>query len=79
MQQSGSVGNSDLMLSRGGYKAGDRRKTFAFGRAARGAAEQTSGGIAAGRRTPWTSAFPNGTRPPVSMGILSLAALAVLW
>lgn len=43
-----SEGNGDLRLSRGGYKPGDWRKTFTFGKAARGAAEQTPGGIAAG-------------------------------
>ena len=41
-------GNGDLRLSRGGYKPGDWRKTFTFGKAARGAAEQTNGGLAAG-------------------------------
>lgn len=43
-----SEGNGDLRLSRGGYKPGDWRKTFTFGKAARGAAEQTNGGLAAG-------------------------------
>lgn len=47
-QQSGGGGNSSLMLSRGGYKPGDWRKTFTFGKAARGGAEQTNGGLAAG-------------------------------
>lgn len=45
--QDGADGNGDLRLSRG-YRPGDWRKTFTFGKAARGAAEQTNGGIAAG-------------------------------
>ena len=48
ISQDGADGNGDLRLSRGGYKPGDWRKTFTFGKAARGAAEQTNGGIAAG-------------------------------
>ena len=51
---SGDMEGGDLRLSRGGYKPGDWRKTFTFGKAARGAAEQTNGGLAAGeeRRLP---------------------------
>jgi hypothetical protein len=45
---SGDMEGGDLRLSRGGYKPGDWRKTFTFGKAARGAAEQTNGGLAAG-------------------------------
>ncbi|MBR6732832.1 MAG: hypothetical protein IKL96_00375, partial [Kiritimatiellae bacterium] len=37
----GMEGNPDVRLSRGGYKPGDWRKTFTFGRAARGDAERT--------------------------------------
>jgi hypothetical protein len=43
-----SEGNGDLRLSRGGYRPGDWRKTFTFGKAARGEAERTNGGLAAG-------------------------------
>ncbi len=46
-QFAGESGGGDLRLSRG-YRPGDWRKTFTFGKAARGDAEQTPGGIAAG-------------------------------